>query len=118
MAPRNPIPPHRRELAAAIARSGIEQQQIAAVIERKPDTVSAILRGRRNPSPETASAIAAVLDVDVSSIFPELFDGDEVDDGDVADLDPADPWDAVALQLIAADRQDVQERTTAADAYS
>lgn len=70
MAPRRPIPKHRRELAAAIARSGIQQREVGALAGLMPRTMSAYVRGRRNPSQETARAIAVVLDVDVSSIFP------------------------------------------------
>ena len=68
--PRRPIPPHRRELLVAIVRAGLQQRQVAALAGINEDSLTAILRGRTlTPRPETARAIANVLDRPVEDLF-------------------------------------------------
>ena len=58
------------ELAAAMARTGLNAQELAEKAGITPDTVCAMLNMRRRPHRLTARAVAAVLGVDVAILFP------------------------------------------------
>lgn len=64
MRPRNP------ELAAAMARSGLNNKELAEKAGISNDTVSDISNLRRRPHPLTARAIATALGATVADLWP------------------------------------------------
>lgn len=63
MSPKNP------ELAAAMARTGLNIRELAAKVGIDPATVSCILNLRRKPRRLTARAIAEALDTTPEVLF-------------------------------------------------
>jgi transcriptional regulator with XRE-family HTH domain len=64
-------PPRYPELAAEIARTGIHRYRIAADAEMPASVLSAIVSGRRCPSPAQRARLAAVLHRPETFLFCE-----------------------------------------------
>jgi transcriptional regulator with XRE-family HTH domain len=63
-----PVPPTRR-LAVALAAANLKQQDVADACGISKNQFSLVVRGRREPSPTEAKAIAKVIGLAASDLF-------------------------------------------------
>ena len=103
-----PKPPIRRALKIALLDDGREMREIAAAADPPiaAHTLGRIANGHvRDPRPETRAAIAVALNRPERELFPEyVADHDVAPDDDAIEdaLDPSDPFDRIAMELMRA----------------